>query len=94
MIWQDIVLSVGQLVFILALLPSFLSKDKPALMTSFITGTILCVFAFTFSTLSLWASAISTGCVSLAWFILAFQKYRLGQREKKNSIKERLLKIE
>ncbi|MGM0482405.1 MAG: hypothetical protein ACQEP6_00870 [Patescibacteria group bacterium] len=94
MIWQDIVLSVGQWVFILALLPSLLSKDKPALMTSVITGTVLAVFAFTFSTLALWASAVSTGAVSLVWFILAFQKYRLIQREKKNSIKERVLNIE
>ena len=80
MIWQDIVLSVGQWIFILALLPSVLGKDKPAFATSLTTGIVLAVFAFTFSTLSFWASAISTGCVSLVWFVLAYQKYRLDRK--------------
>lgn len=75
MIWQDVVLSVGQWIFILALLPSVLGQDKPAFITSLITGSVLGVFAITFSTLALWFSAISTASVSFVWFFLAIQKY-------------------
>ena len=63
--------------FIIALLPSIFSKDKPAIATSLITGTVLTIFAFTFATLSLWLSAVSTMFVSIVWFILAFQKWRI-----------------
>ena len=74
--WQDIILSVGQFIFIIALLPSVFSKDKPALATSIITSATLIVFAFTYATLSLTSAAISGVIVSLLWFILAIQKYK------------------
>ena len=82
MIWQDIVLSIGQWVFAIALLPSVFGKDKPALVSSLITGSVLTVFAFTFATLSLWISAISTVLVSLIWFVLAGQKIMINRKEK------------
>ena len=74
--WQDIILSIGQIVFIIALLPSVFSKDKPALATSVITGITLMIFAFTYATLSLTNAAISAVIVSLLWFVLAIQKYK------------------
>src|SRR5205085_471352 len=55
--WQDLVLAVSQLSFTAALLPTLLSKDKPALTTSLMNGTILLVVAFTLSTLALWFAA-------------------------------------
>ncbi|MFP4616740.1 MAG: hypothetical protein ACLFNR_01085 [Candidatus Paceibacterota bacterium] len=81
MIWQDIVLSVGQWVFILALLPSIFSSEKPAILTSLITGLVLAVFAFTFYTLELLASAVSTACVSLTWAILVFQALKIRRNK-------------
>ena len=74
--WQDWVFSVGQWIFIIALIPTIRGKQKPELSTSVITGIILAVFAFTYYTLSLLVSALSTSLVSTAWFILAYQKYR------------------
>ena len=80
--WQDKVIAIGQWLFVIALIPTIKARDKPALSTSLMTGTILGVFAFTFTTLSLWISALSTLLVSGMWFILALQKYR--QIKKKN----------
>ncbi|MDD2658012.1 MAG: hypothetical protein PHD04_05220 [Candidatus Pacebacteria bacterium] len=77
--WQDIVISVGQYVFVLALLPSIFGKDKPALLSSILTGTILLVFGAVYVTLALWSSAISSAVLTVAWFILAFQKYTQGR---------------
>ena len=82
MAWQDIVLSVGQWVFIIALLPSVFGKDKPAFSSSVITGGVLGVFALTFATLSLWVSAFSTTLVSITWFVLAVQKYLIQKGRK------------
>lgn len=84
MAWQDIIIAAGQWVFLLALLPSIFGKDKPALATSIATSGVLAVLAFTYSTLSLWVSTISGILVSVAWFILAVQKHKMGKQEKKN----------
>lgn len=74
--WQDIVLSVGGYIFILALLPSILGDDKPALSSSLMTGSILGVFAAVYASLGLTSSAISTALLALAWLFLAWQKWR------------------
>lgn len=74
--WQDIVIAVGQWVFLAALFPSLLSSDKPALATSLLTGGILAVFAAAYFSLGLVTSALSTVLVSAGWLTLAFQKYR------------------
>ncbi|MEO6761742.1 MAG: hypothetical protein ABI220_05245 [Candidatus Saccharimonadales bacterium] len=74
MSWQEIVLAVGQVVFILALLPSILTKDKPEIWTSILTGTVALSISITYSTLSLKAAAISAFFNFVAWGILAFQK--------------------
>ena len=82
MIWQDIVISIGQWVFAIALLPSVFGKAKPALSSSLIIGSVLAVFVFTFASLSLWISAVSTIAGSLIWFVLAAQKIMINRKEK------------
>ena len=82
MSWQDIVIGVGAWIFFFALLPSIFSKNKPALPTSIITGSVLASFVVAYASLSLWASAISTSFASAAWFILARQKYRENKNPK------------
>lgn len=76
MLWQDWVISIGQLGLVAALIPTIKGKDKPALFTSLLTGAILTIFAFTFSTLSLWTSTITSLISAASWFLLAYQKYR------------------
>ena len=73
--WQDFILMVGNVVFTLALIPSILSKDKPALSTSLTTGIVLLIFSLTYFSLSLWLSTIAALITSFLWLILAFQKY-------------------
>ncbi len=74
--WQDIVLTLGSIVFIIALLPSVLSKNKPAVSTSLSTGIVLAIFAGVYVSLALWFTATTTGVTSAVWLVLAFQKYR------------------
>lgn len=84
--WQDIILSVGQYIFVIALLPSVFGKDKPALSSSLLTGSILAVFSVVYATLGLWSSTIASVVVAVTWFILAWQQYRKKANEKKNSV--------
>ena len=74
--WQDIVLTLGSIIFLVALVPSIRSKDKPALMTSLMTGLVLFVFATTYITLDLWFSAATTALTGMLWLVLAVQKAR------------------
>lgn len=74
MLWQDWVLTAGSALFAFALLPSVLGKDKPAVSTSFMTGTVLLIFAFVYWTLSLWISTITTVITAILWLTLAIQK--------------------
>lgn len=73
--WQDVVLTIGQLVLTLSLLPTVFSKDKPVLITSISFGAILMTFSITFATLALWFTTLTTFLGSLTWFLIAFQKY-------------------
>jgi hypothetical protein len=77
--WQDIVFTIGNIVFIVALVPSIMGKAKPALSTSLMTGTFMAIFALTYITLGLWFSSIATFCGAAAWLVLAAQKYRQGR---------------
>ena len=86
MIWQDIVFTVGGWIFIIALIPSLIGKDKPAILTSLVSGVVLLSFSFSFFSLSFVASSIATGMTGAAWFILAFQKY-IQTRDEMKKIK-------
>lgn len=71
--WQDLVISVVQIVFSAALLPSVFSKNKPNCFTSLFTFLGLCAMAFSLYTLCLFYSAIWTTVSALLWFILFLQ---------------------
>ena len=72
--WQDIVIAIGSLIFAAALVPSVLSKDKPALWTSITTGFVLAVFTATYASLSLWYATFTTSLAALLWIVLAIQQ--------------------
>ncbi len=74
--WQDFIISGGQWIMTLALVPSIFSADKPALSTSLLTGTIIVAFGIAYASLDLWSSTVSSSVCALAWFILALQQYR------------------
>ncbi len=74
--WQDWVLGVGQLVLFLALIPSLITKQKPVLSTSIISALVLSSFATTFISLQLWFGGLATTFSALAWYTLAWQRYK------------------
>lgn len=74
--WQDAVLTVGSLVFMLALLPSVVGEDKPAAWTSLITAAVLYVFAGVDMTIGLTFTALTTACTASLWTTLLIQRRR------------------
>ena len=72
--WQDIVIAVGQWFFAITLLPTLFSSQLPPIKTSCPTGIILIVFGFTFMTLGLWNSSISSFVVGGVWLVIAVKR--------------------
>lgn len=80
--WQQTVLALGQIIFIIALLPSVFTKDKPEIWTSIITGTVALSIAITYITMSLPVAAISAFFNFVFWSILAYQKFNQSKKRK------------
>lgn len=78
--WQDLVFTTGQIIFSIALIPSILSKNKPALSSSLITSLFLFVYALVYTTMSLWFASITTAVTASLWFVLAAQKYLTAKK--------------
>lgn len=83
MFWQDYVITFGTILFIVALIPSVLSKDKPALSTSILTGSVLGTFVIVYFSLGLTFAAFTNAMTSFLWFVLAFQKYQVEYTKQK-----------
>jgi len=81
--WQDIVLAIGQILFILALIPAVKHLHKPPLTTSIMNGVVLLVFAAIYISLSLWFAAVTTAITGGMWFTLALQAFREKNSQKK-----------
>ena len=78
--WQDLVITFGQIIFSIALLPMIFGKDKPALVSSLVTGLVLMIYAITYTTIQFWFGATTTALTGIIWLILANQKYRLEKK--------------
>lgn len=74
--WQDWIITIGQALFIVALVPAVLAKEKPPLLTSLLSAAVLFVFGIVYITLSFWFAALSTTGTGVLWAILAFQKWK------------------
>ncbi len=83
--WEDVVIAIVQWVFAIALIPSILHKtEKPALMTSLLTGLLLIVLCVAYASLDLWKSVIPVAILTLAWLYLAWQRYQLNKKDVSN----------
>lgn len=71
--WQDLVLTVGNLLFLLALIPSLTSVHKPAVGTSLLTGAVLVSFLIVYASKRWWWSIAMCGANAMLWFVLAIQ---------------------
>ena len=74
--WQDIVLTIGQIIFIIALIPAIKNKQKPPFLTNILNALVLFCFAIVYITLSLWYAAITTCIVAILWLVLSVQSRR------------------
>ena len=80
--WQDLIITIGQILLSVALIPMVLSKDKPALSSSLLTGSVLATYAFVYITIQFWFGALMTTTTGALWFTLAFQKYSKDRKIK------------
>lgn len=86
-VWQDVVLTIGSVIFLIALIPTILGATKPAPLTSLLTGTVLLVFAGTYATLDLPFATVTTAATGLAWLIILRQSLR-SRRSPESAIPE------
>jgi len=81
---QDYIIAFVQWGVAIALIPTLLHKDnKPTFITSIWTGVMIIILATTFATLDLWVGATSSLIVSMEWFTLAYQRYKINKGEGK-----------
>lgn len=74
---NDFIFAFGSVFLLIALVPAVISKkEKPPFKTSFMTGSVLGMFALNYLSLNLILSGILTGSISALWFVLAIQKWR------------------
>ncbi|MFW6283209.1 MAG: hypothetical protein ACOC1P_04125 [Minisyncoccales bacterium] len=76
MIWQDLVISIGEWIFIVSLMFSIFSKNKPSIYTSLTTGIVLTFFGISFFTLNLYMAGVSSLGCAICWYILFVQKLK------------------
>jgi len=80
--WQDVVLAGATAAFIIALMPTVLSRtDKPALPTSVLTTVILFVVTVAYVTLGLWLTSAFTAFEGVLWAVITLQTLRLRRRD-------------
>jgi hypothetical protein len=79
--WQDIVLAISFAVFNVALVPSVISKHKPALGTSLLTTVFLIPGLVVYISLSLWYSVIMTVINIGLWTTLLIQRYLQSKKD-------------
>jgi hypothetical protein len=72
--WQDIVFTVGSIIFTIALLPAIFEKRYPPRSTCLITGSMLVLYSITDLTLNLWFSAASGIISSLIWTMMGIKQ--------------------
>jgi hypothetical protein len=72
--WQDIVFTVGSIMFTIALIPAILEKKYPPRSTCFITGVMLVLYSITDLTLGLWFSTISGIVSAIIWTMMGIKQ--------------------
>lgn len=75
--WQDYILMFWQWIFIVILLPSLFTDQKPHILTSSFTSIGLFTFGVIYYSLELFWASIPTFIHGVGWLILAVQKYKL-----------------
>lgn len=80
--WQDVVMTLGQFIFAVSLIPTILGNEKPAWSTCIMSSIVLTVYIPTLYSLGLYISVIATVLVAIGWWILFFQSIRKIKSQK------------
>ncbi len=78
--WQDKVIAICQASFIVAMWPTIVGNDKPALSTCIMNTILVGIIGFTLGTLHLWLSLLTATSTAIIWAILSFQKAKIEKR--------------
>lgn len=78
---NDLIFTAGSIAFLVALIPSLISDDKPAKKTSLITSIVLYAFTFNYISLGLYISSIVGFATASCWLALYIQVSRRGKSE-------------
>jgi hypothetical protein len=76
--WQDIVISLCQILFLFSFIPSF-RGSKPAAATSVMNVALVLAITVSQATLGLWFSASTSTLVAACWAALAVQKISIDR---------------
>jgi len=79
MIWQDVVMMIGQFVFFVAMIPTVKAVEKPAFSTSLVTSAVITLYIPTLWTLHLYVSVVSTILLAFAWWTVTYQSWKRSQ---------------
>lgn len=71
--WQDKVFALGEVVFLTGLIPSLLTNNKPAALTSFATAAMLYAFLFVHASYGLWVTFTLCIITATIWLALGLQ---------------------
>jgi len=82
MLWQDVVISITQVVMVLAVVP-MLRKDapRPSWDVALITSVALFTLAVTYATLLLLLSCFITFFMAIEWFVITTKAWHGGDRK-------------
>lgn len=75
MLWQDVIMTSGQFIFALALIPTIKANQPPTKWTCLTTAVVTTVYIPTLLSLGLKVSFVATILVSIGWWILFYQSY-------------------
>lgn len=73
MSWQDLILTIGSLIFIVSLLPMLFTSSKPPRFTALTTGTTLLAFAGVYASKSLPFACVTTALSAAIWLGIGLQ---------------------
>lgn len=79
--WEDWVITIGQIIFIVAFIPVLRGNDKPPAKTSFITGIVLFSFSTAQYSLGLTFSVFTSIILASMWLYAGYQKYLLDKKK-------------
>lgn len=71
--WRDYVLFAGQIIFLVALVPTVIGNSKPEFSTCIITATGMTVFTYVYATVRWWWTTAIASLVTVLWWILVLQ---------------------